>query len=712
MIADLAKELGLGPEQVSRTLTLHEGGATVPFIARYRKEATGGLDEVQIQAVLDRAAEIEELEERRAAVVRSIEEQGKMTPELAAAIRGARTRVELEDLYLPYRPKRRTRASMARERGLGPLADLMWRNEPVPGGDLRTLAQRFVDAEKGVPDVAAALAGARDICAERVADDANLRSMARAMALARARLRSVAKKKDLGPSKFDAYRDHDEQLAGAPSHRVLAILRGEAEEQLRVRIELPDDQIARALEARVVKKPSPFAAELAAAVADGWARLMGPSLETELRTSAKERADAEAIEVFGKNLRHLLLAPPAGGRRVVALDPGLRTGIKLAAIDETGKLLATATLYTERSPEERARAGETLRRILDGHRPEMVAVGTGTGGREAEAFVREVLGAAGSKIPIVSVSEQGASVYSASEVAREELGDLDVSLRGAASIGRRLQDPLAELVKIDPKSIGVGQYQHDVDQALLKKKLDEVVCSCVNAVGVDVNTASPSLLATVSGLGPALAKKLVAHRDRHGRFRSRQALLEVGGMGPRTFEQAAGFLRVRGGHPLDDSAVHPERYDLVARMARDVAVSVADLVGHGDLVRRIEWRRYVGPDLGEPTLQDILAELLKPGRDPRGDFSAPAFREDLRGLEDVKEGMVLDGVVTNVTAFGAFVDVGVHHDGLVHVSQLAARFVKDPAEVVKVGDRIKVKVLSVDLARKRMSLSVRALLAK
>jgi uncharacterized protein len=705
----IAKDLAVRPEQVFTTLELHEGGATVPFIARYRKEATGGLDEVQIQAVLDRAEERRSLESRREAVLRSIEEQKRLTPELRSQIERAATRAELEDLYLPYRPKRRTRATVARERGLAPLADRMLLQEP--GGTREVLAGPFVDPAKGVPDVEAALAGARDICAERVAEDAALRRFARELAVAQGELWSRAAPARKGErTKFEAYYDHREPLSKAPSHRVLALLRGEAEEVLRVGLSFPDDAIAGGLVARTVRRRDvPLARDLTAAVQDGWQRLLGPSLGTELLSELKERSDRAAVEVFGQNLRHLLLAPPAGARGVAALDPGLRTGVKLAALDATGKVLATATLYSERGAEERARAMRQLADLVQKHRPELVAVGNGTGAREAEEFCRAALKAAGAAIPVVSVSEQGASVYSASAVAREELPDLDVSLRGAVSIGRRLQDPLAELVKIDPKSIGVGQYQHDVDQGLLKRKLGEVVDSCVNAVGVDVNTASPELLEHVSGIGPALARKIVARREKEGRFEGRAALRSVPGFGAKTFEQAAGFLRVRGGHPLDNSAVHPERYAVVERMASDRGVAVKDLVGNAALVRALDWRRYASGDLGEPTLKDILAELEKPGRDPRGDFTAAAFREDVRTLEDVREGMVLQGVVTNVTAFGAFVDVGVHQDGLVHVSQLSSKYVRDPAEVAKVGDRLTVKVLSVDLERRRMALSVKAL---
>ncbi|MGC4116155.1 MAG: Tex family protein [Myxococcales bacterium] len=709
---EIARDLNIRPEQVERTLALKEDGATVPFIARYRKEATGGLDEVQIQAVFDQSEERQAFADRRATILSSIEEQGKLTPELRKKIEAATTKSELEDLYLPYKPKRRTRALIARERGLEPLADLMWKQDGQGSAD--ALAAKFVAPDKEVPDAAAALAGARDICAERVAEDAGLRSFARTVASGKGELTSkVTKAKKDERTKFESWYDYQEPLSKAAGHRVLAMLRGEAEDVLKVKLAFPDEGIVAGLSSRVVtRKASPWARELSEAVQDGWDRLLGPSLESELRAELKAKADREATEVFGQNLRHLLLAPPAGNKSVVALDPGLRTGVKLAALDGTGKVLGTTTLYTEKSAGERAEAASQLAALLKKLKPDLIATGNGTGAREAETFVREVLKALDLKIPIVSVSEQGASVYSASEIAREEFPELDVSLRGAVSIGRRLQDPLAELVKIDPKSIGVGQYQHDIEEGLLAKKLGEVVDRCVNAVGVDVNTASVQLLEHVSGIGPSVAKKIVAHREKKGRFDSRAALRKVSGLGPKTFEQAAGFLRVRGGDPLDDSAVHPERYEVVEKMAKDLGVPVAKLVGNAAAVRTIDWRRYAEGELGEPTLKDILSELEKPGRDPRGDFTPPAFRDDVSRLEDVKEGMVLQGVVTNVTAFGAFVDVGVHQDGLVHVSQLAAKFVKDPNEVAKVGDKLTVKVVSVDLERRRMGLSVRALLEK
>jgi len=682
----IATELQLRPHQIERVLELAGGGATVPFIARYRKEATGNLDEVQIQSVLDRASELKELDERRATVLKSIEEQQKLTPELARAINDAKTRTELEDLYLPYRPKRRTRATIAKEKGLEPLADWIWGTGPHAGS---------YDDD--------ALAGARDICAERVSEDAELRRFARAAATKKGVLSSTVLSEKKGTkSKFEMYYDHREPLANAPSHRALAIFRGETEEFLNVRLRFPDEEIVAGLKARGSRTTSPMPEEREKAVEDGWKRLLSLSLEGELRADLKARADAQAIEVFAQNLRNLLLAPPAGTRRVLALDPGLRTGSKVAMLDETGKLVDTTTLYAEKSAGERASAEKALRGLVEKHRPELIAVGNGTGSREAEAFVRGAVA-----VPVVSVSEQGASIYSASEVAREEFPGLDVSLRGAVSIGRRLQDPLGELVKIDPKSIGVGQYQHDVSQPLLRKKLGEVVDWCVNLVGVDANTASPQLLEHVSGIGPVLAKRIVEHRNAGGAFSSRQQLLDVRGLGARAFEQCAGFLRIRGAHPLDDSAVHPERYALVERMANDLGVAVRELAGNAQLVDRIDWKKYAGGDVGEPTLRDILAELKKPGRDPRGSFEPPKFRDDVQKLEDLRDGMQLDGIVTNVTAFGAFVDIGVHQDGLVHVSQLANKFVRDPHAVVKVGDRVSVKVVSVDVERRRIGLSMK-----
>ncbi len=704
----ISRELSLPPARVAAVMELLGQGCTVPFIARYRKEITGGLDEVQIRAIQERRAYLEELEERRGAILASIAEQGALTEPLRAAIAAATTKAELEDLYLPFRPKRRTRAKIARERGLEPLAQRVLA-QPT-SGDPRAEAAAFVDPDKGVPDVDAALQGARDIVAEVIAERADLRALVRGELAERGEL--VSKRaRGANPderTKFEQYYDHREPVAKVPSHRYLAIRRGESENVLAAAIEVDADRLAGKLERAAALSPrSPFAPQLSEAVRDSMDRLLLPSLETEVRADLKQRADRAAIDVFGENLRNLLLAAPLGGKRVIGIDPGIRTGCKCVAVDETGAFGGAVTVYLT-GDLERARA--SLLAFIREHRPLAIAIGNGTGGREAEAFARDVVAKAELRdVVVVPVSEAGASVYSASDVAREEFPDLDLTLRGAISIARRLQDPLAELVKIEPKAIGVGQYQHDVSQPLLGEKLGDVVESCVNHVGVLLDTASASLLAYVAGIGAALAKKIVSHRERHGAFRSRKQLLDVSGLGPRAFEQAAGFLRIREGeHPLDGSAVHPERYPLVERMARDLGVKVAELVGNADLADRIQLSRYIGDGVGEPTLRDILGELKKPGRDPRKSFEPPRFRDDVRELSDLSPGMVLEGVVTNVTAFGAFVDVGVHQDGLVHVSQLADRFVKDPAEVVRVGDRIRVRVLDVDLARKRIALSAKS----
>jgi uncharacterized protein len=710
----LAAELSLPPRGVAAVVQLLSEGATVPFIARYRKELTGGLDEVQIRAIEERRAYLVELEAQRKTVLESIEAQGKLTPELRAKIAACTTKAALEDLYLPYKPKRRTRAMIARERGLGPLAERILAQ--VREGDPSAEAAAFVDAAKEVPDASAALAGARDIVAEVVAEHAEVRALCRE-AFTRdgvLRCRVVADKKG-ERTKFEDYYEHDEPAATIPSHRFLAIRRGEKEGILRAGIEVDAERVLPAIE-RVMglDAGSPWAGELRAAVADAWKRLLSPSVENDVRVDLKMRADREAVEVFADNLRHLLLAAPLGARPVVGIDPGLRTGCKVVAVDATGKYLESIVVYPSQGPAQAERARRDLAAFLRKHRPAAVAVGNGTGGRETEQFAREV--AREEKLDgvvIVPVSEAGASVYSASDVAREEFPDLDLTLRGAISIARRLQDPLAELVKIDPKSIGVGQYQHDVHQPLLARKLGEVVESCVNAVGVELNTASAPLLAYVSGIGPSLAKKIVAHREAQGAFASRDDVMKVPGLGPKAFVLAAGFLRVRGAkNPLDASAVHPERYAIVEKIAAEMGVDLGALVGDTALADRIDVRRYAerfaAEGVGEPTLRDIVAELKKPGRDPRAAFEPPRFREDVSTLADLQEGMSLEGVVTNVTAFGAFVDVGVHQDGLVHVSQLADRFVKDPREVVKVGDKLRVRVLEVDLVRKRIALSARS----
>ncbi len=705
----LAAELELPPAGVAAVVKLMATGATVPFIARYRKEDTGTLDEVQIRTIGERYEYLTELEARRASVLAEIEKQGKLTPELGAKLRAATTKAELEDLYLPFKPKRRTRAVIALERGLGPLADALWAQ--TDSATPEALAKAFVNPEKNVPDVAAALAGARDICAERLAEDAELRGRLR-QAYLRDGVIQVQKRKEHAdkPTKFDMYADFAEPIAKLPSHRFLAIRRGEDEEVLRFALHLElEPHFAYAASRIPVRRNSPFRAELEKVVQDALERIVAPGVTVDVRIELKLRSDEEAIRVFAQNLRELLLAAPLGGKAVLGIDPGQRTGCKCALVDETGKLVAHETIYLVQGDAALAKARETLRRLCKQFAPHAVAVGNGTHGRETEAFVREFLASEGlAETFCVSVNEAGASVYSASDVARDEFPDLDLTVRGAISIARRLQDPLAELVKVDPKSIGVGQYQHDVSQAALGRKLDEVVESCVNSVGVELNTASAWLLSRVAGIGLTLAKRIVRHRNTSGRFASRKALLDVSGLGPRTFEQAAGFLRLReSAHPLDASAVHPERYALVERMAADLGVPLVSVIGNAALLRRIDLSRYQSAEVGEFTLRDILTELDKPGRDPRKSFEPPKFRDDVREIADLKQGMELEGVVTNITAFGAFVDVGVHQDGLVHISQLADRFVKDPHDVVKVGDRIQVRVLEIDTGRKRIALTAR-----
>jgi protein Tex len=701
----IATEFGLPPGGVEGALALFAEGNTLPFIARYRKEATGGLDEVQLRDVRDRAAYLEELEERRGAILLSIDAQGKLDDVLRARIAAADTKQALEDLYLPYRPRRRTRATSARERGLEPLADRIWSGELDDGGALRAAAA-FADPGGEVPTAEDALQGARDILAERVAEDAELRGWVRNVTRQRGSVRSTAAPgKEAEVSKFQDYYAFSERLATIPSHRVLAIRRGEEEGVLHAGIDAPVDEILAGLQRRVVAGRR-ARQQLDEVVRDAYKRLLAPSIAVELRLELKTRADEEAIAIFGGNLEQLLLAPPAGERVVLGLDPGYRTGVKAAVASRTGAIVETGTLYLHQ-PDGFA-AG--VRRLVAAHGPELIAIGNGTASRETETLVRRIVRELAEKRPqVVVVNEAGASVYAASDVARDELPELDVSLRGAASIARRLQDPLAELVKIDPKSIGVGQYQHDVSQSRLKARLDQVVESCVNRVGVEVNTASPALLSYVAGVGPTLARNLVAARDERGGFRSRRELLKVPRLGARAFQQAAGFLRVRGGsHPLDATAVHPERYALVERMARDLGTPLPELLANEAALAGLELRRYASDDVGLPTLRDILDELRRPGRDPRASFEAPAFREDVQQPSDLKEGMRLEGVVTNIVAFGAFVDVGVHQDGLVHVSQLADRFVRNPADVVRVGQKVQVIVLGVDLRRNRIALSMKS----
>jgi uncharacterized protein len=704
----LVEELSITPRQIASVAKLLAEGNTIPFIARYRKEVHGNLDEVQISKIQERLSYYRELEERRATILKSIDEQGKLTEELKAKIEACGSKTTLEDLYLPYKPKRRTRAMIAREKGLEPLAELIVQQGP---GDPEAAAAAFVNAEKGVEDSAAALAGARDIVAEMISENADVRGLVRQAFFADGMIVSeVVDPKPTEPTKFEQYYDFKEKIADIPSHRFLAIRRGQDEKVLRVKISCDSTaSIRRILEIYKQNERSPFADLLKQAVEDSYKRLIEPSVEIDVSVETKMKSDRAAVEIFAQNLRNLLLQAPMGEKKVIAIDPGLRTGCKCAALDATGKFMETCTIYPTQGERREVEAQVDLCKMVSKYRPHAIAIGNGTAGRETETFVRNTFKEANVKdVMVVSVNESGASVYSASEVAREEFGDLDLTIRGAISIGRRLQDPLAELVKIDPKAIGVGQYQHDVHQPLLASKLDDVVVSCVNHVGVELNTASAPLLTRVSGIGSTMAKKIVSYRNEHGAFSSRKQLSKVPGMGPKTFEQAAGFLRIRDSEqPLDASAVHPERYALVEQMAKDLGVELADLIGHPDKVEKIKIANYVSESVGEPTLRDIVAELKKPGRDPRATFEKPAFRDDVTEIEHVKEGMTLEGVVTNVTAFGAFVDIGVHQDGLIHVSELSNRFIKDPAEVVKTGDRLKVRVLSVDKVRRRIALSAK-----
>ena len=704
----IARETGLPISAVSATAALIAEGATVPFIARYRKERTGSMDEVAITTIRDRMQQLAELDARRTAVVKSLEERSLLTPELAKKLAAATTLTAVEDIFAPYRPKRQTRATKAIERGLEPLADWLLENQDAdPAGH----AAGFVDAEKEVATADDALAGARDILAERVADDAALRGRVRTIYDERAEVHSrvmYGKEEDAAAQKFRDYFDWREPLKSIPSHRMLAIRRGEKEGFLLMRVEVALDDVVNEALGDWVKSSGPAGMEVSKAVQDGCKRLLMPSMETEARLSAKKAADETAIKVFADNLRELLLASPLGGKRIVAIDPAFRTGCKTVVLDASGKLLDHTVLHaTAASPNQLLEAAKELLGLIKKHQVEAVAIGNGTASREAEAFVRKLKLPA--SIPVIVVNESGASIYSASDVAREEFPDLDLTVRGTVSIGRRLMDPLAELVKLDPKSIGVGQYQHDVDQRALKNALDDTVMSCVNAVGVELNTASKQLLSYVSGLNASLAENIVAQRNAGGPFRSRKDLLEVPRLGAKAFEQAAGFLRIRdAAHPLDASAVHPERYPLVERMAAELGCAVGDLIGNTELQRKIDLQKYVSDDVGLPTLRDILAELARPGRDPRKQFEMFSFQEGVEKPSDLQSGMKLPGIVTNVTAFGAFVDVGVHQDGLVHISQLSDQFVRDPNEVVKVGQKVHVTVMEVDLPRNRIGLSMKS----
>jgi uncharacterized protein len=705
----IASELEIAPGSTGAVIGLLDEGCTVPFIARYRKEATGGAEDATIAKTMERLEFHRAFHDRKQVVLDSISEQGKLTPELHAAVVATTTRTELEDLYLPYRPKRRTRATMAREKGLEPLAERMWAQDEA-SGDPVSIAGDFVDPDKGVDSGEDALQGARDIVAERIVENAEWRAAIRDLTWTKGFFESrAARGKSEEKSKFTDYYDFSEPVTSIPSHRILAILRGEKEGFLTYRI-APDADVARALltERVLGGRSSIWADQLREAAADAYDRLLGPQLQTEIRTELKLEADTAAIDVFASNLRELLMAAPFGARSVVAIDPGYRTGCKVVVLGPTGQLLDHGVVYPTVPREDVAGTEKALDAWFEKFAViEGVAVGNGTGGRETLAVVTRYLKASHPGVNALTVNESGASVYSASEIAREELPDHDVTVRGAVSIGRRLQDPLSELVKIDPKSIGVGQYQHDVDQKLLKQKLDTVVRSCVNNVGVDVNTASPALLSYVSGISSKIARNIVAYRDASGRFRDRKEFKKVSGLGEKTFEQAAGFLRVKGNNPLDDSAVHPERYALVETIASDLDRKVDRLIGDSESVRAIDIKAYVDDTVGLYTLEDIVQELEKPGRDPRDDFEAVEFLEGVHDINDLKKDMVMNGVVTNVTNFGAFVDIGVHQDGLVHVSKIADRFVRDPADVLHVGQNVRVRVMEVDVERKRISLSIR-----
>ena len=702
----ISREMNLQPHQVRATAALLEEGATVPFIARYRKEATGSLDETFVSAIRDRIAQLDVLEKRRSGVLKSLREQEKLTDQLEERILRAATLAEIEDIYLPFRPKRRTRASIGREKGLEPLALALF--EQDPGGDPSELAKSFINPEKQVTSAEDALSGARDIIAEWVNENADSRLKLRALFFSKAMLRSrVSPGKEAEGIQYRDYYDKEEPIAGAPSHRILAVRRGEKEGFLTVRIEPAEKEAIDILESFFVKNDSESSRQVRTAVHHGYKRLLSPSLETEIKNESKLRADTEAIQVFADNLRHLLMAPPLGFKKVMAIDPGFRTGCKLVCLDPQGKLIHTETIYPHTGAQGFEKAGERIRALARAFSTEAIAIGNGTAGRETESFIRSL--GLPQETQLIMVDESGASIYSASSVAREEFPDYDLTVRGAVSIGRRLIDPLAELVKIDAKSIGVGQYQHDVDQAELRKGLDDVVASCVNAVGVEINSASPQLLSYVSGLGPQLASNIVSHRETNGPFRKRGDLRKVARLGARAFEQSAGFLRISGGeNPLDASAVHPESYPIVEKMAGDLGCSVADLIREPAFREKIDPARYVTEKVGIPTLVDIVSELAKPGRDPRESFEAFSFAAGVEKLTDLEPGMKLPGIVTNVTAFGAFVDIGVHRDGLVHVSELSDRFVKDPREVVKVHQKVSVTIVEVDLDRGRVSLSMKS----
>lgn len=703
LISILSKQLNLPSHSVKNTLSLLDEGATVPFISRYRKEVTGSLDEVQIGAIKEEYQRLQELLKRRLSILENIREQGQLNTELEEKINNTWTSAELEDLYLPYKPKRKTRASIAREKGLEPLAGSLMKQDIK---DVHSFAERFTSAE--IADAEEALAGARDIMAEWINERAYARNTIRRLFAHEAAVTSkLVKGKEEEGAKYSDYFRFSEPLKRIPSHRMLALRRAESEGILRLSIVPPEEKALDQLERIFVKAHNESSAQVKLAVKDSYKRLLAPSIETEFRNSSKEKADTEAIAVFAGNLRQLLLTPPLGPRRTLAIDPGFRSGCKVVCLDEQGKLLHNENIYPHPPQSEGGKAAAKISNLVEAYKIETIAIGNGTAGRETEDFIQKRLRLQ-KGVNVFMVNEAGASVYSASKVAREEFPTYDVTVRGAVSIGRRLMDPLAELVKIDPKSIGVGQYQHDVDQNQLKKSLDTVVESVVNQVGVNLNTASKHLLNYVSGLGPKLAETLVEHRAEHGVFKDRNQLLEVKGLGPKAYEQAAGFLRIQNGtNPLDNSAVHPESYAVVKHMARNLNRPVQLLIGAKEALKKVDLQTYVTDQTGLPTLKDIIEELSKGGRDPRGKAKVFSFDPGIRKVEDLKEGMILPGLVTNITKFGAFVDVGAKQDGLVHISQLANRFISDPTEVVRLNQEVEVKVLEVDIPRKRIQLSMK-----
>jgi uncharacterized protein len=709
ILLHIAQLLQLPMKGLVASIELLDEGGTVPFIARYRKEATGNLDEVQIRSIEEKLAYFRELQDRRATILASIEEQGKLTPDLRARIEATLEKSELEDLYLPYKPKRRTKATIAREKGLEPLALYLWEQQP---GDspLTELAATFVNAELGVATVDEALEGARHIIAEMISEDADIRKLLRQTMMAEGVIvaRKIEDAED-AELKFQMYYDYREPAKSIASHRMLAIRRGEGEKILYFTIELEPVRALALIRSRIHKQPGDWTPQLDLSIDDAWKRLLQTSIQGETRLELKLRADAEAIQVFRDNLENLLLAAPLGALSVLGIDPGIRTGCKIAVVDETGKFLAHDVIYPHQPKNDTEGAARTLKALIAKHHVRAIAIGNGTASRETDAFVRDLLSRERPEgVFTVTVNESGASVYSASDLAREEFPDLDLTVRGAISIARRLQDPLAELVKIDPKSIGVGQYQHDVDQRQLDRSLGTTVESCVNRVGVDLNTASWALLRYIAGINERTAKKIVEFRNDNGRFRSRVQLTAVPGVGPKTFEQAAGFLRIRGGdNPLDMTAVHPESYAVVQQIAELLGVSIERLIHEPELLKKVDKSVLTA---GTYTVTDILEELKKPGRDPRAQFVAPTFQEGIREISDLRPGMKLEGIVTNVTKFGAFVDIGVHQDGLVHISELSNRYIKEPGDAVKAGQIVKVQVLSADSKTKRIALSMKALM--